>query len=666
MANVDICISARDNYSDAIVKMQTAQRSFANDMQGLQSKLNALNATKVKLKVDMQGAKKDLKDAQKAFQGTGDAMAKMRLESAQANYDNLSDNLSMVSKAAKDARKEIENLDSSRSKSENRANSSGGKSGMAETTGAPGIMSRLGQAGAYSMIGNIMSNAANTYVSSAFGEEAATYFGSALSGAASGASIGTMIAPGIGTAIGAVAGTAAGVVSGAIENFKKEDDAFKSAVQGEYNRVSEIQANAMQNGSNVAASREQTRNAFEVKIGADKTAELMPQIQEFSNLTPFTFDQISGYTNQLLSYGVAYEDVMNRTKQLGDLSEGNVSKLDSITRAYGKMSSKGKVSLEELNMMTEAGVPILKELASVMGISTDALYEKISKGAVKLDVVNTAIERMTSEGGQFNGMLEKMSKSYNGLVSTAKGLNDNLDDAMGEGYNEKRKEGLKADIDFKSGAMGEEMKNAYRLMGEWQAELENQREKKLRDTMVNVMTSKEYLAAEAEGNGAEMGRIMYQAKTAAEVAFREGPEYQQQLAAEQAAVQGIQGEMADSYENFGRTMALAFNKGLNSVPKDFSSFAPSYIMPGPSTGTKSEGGKKKAFGMNRVPYNDYPAILHEGERVLTASQARQQSAPPQITIHVSGNTVRSDNDIDMIVNRIVAQLKTVSEGYVNA
>ena len=47
-----------------------------------------------------------------------------------------------------------------------------------------------------------------------------------------------------------------------------------------------------------------------------------------------------------------------------------------------------------------------------------------------------------------------------------------------------------------------------------------------------------------------------------------------------------------------------------------------------------------AFGLDRVPYDNYLTYLHEGERVLTASQAREmdRGGMPPINITVSGNT----------------------------
>ena len=43
-----------------------------------------------------------------------------------------------------------------------------------------------------------------------------------------------------------------------------------------------------------------------------------------------------------------------------------------------------------------------------------------------------------------------------------------------------------------------------------------------------------------------------------------------------------------------------------------------------------------------LPYDDYPALLHEGERVLTASQARAQDGGqgglPPIQLTITGNS----------------------------
>ena len=60
--------------------------------------------------------------------------------------------------------------------------------------------------------------------------------------------------------------------------------------------------------------------------------------------------------------------------------------------------------------------------------------------------------------------------------------------------------------------------------------------------------------------------------------------------------------------------------------------------------------------MARVPYNDFPAMLHEGERVLTASEARAQKTAPTIHVTVTGNVIKDEVDEDRIAQKIVTKI----------
>ena len=64
-----------------------------------------------------------------------------------------------------------------------------------------------------------------------------------------------------------------------------------------------------------------------------------------------------------------------------------------------------------------------------------------------------------------------------------------------------------------------------------------------------------------------------------------------------------------------------------------------------------------AYGLDYVPYDNFPALLHQGERVLTASQARaaDQGAGPRVQVTVTGNSFYgSDKDLEDRVARRVA------------
>lgn len=73
-----------------------------------------------------------------------------------------------------------------------------------------------------------------------------------------------------------------------------------------------------------------------------------------------------------------------------------------------------------------------------------------------------------------------------------------------------------------------------------------------------------------------------------------------------------------------------------------------------------------AYGLSRVPYNGYPALLHEGERVLTASQAREadRGGAKGVTVVVQSMTVRQESDIDRIAAELLRRIQSAAEIYI--
>jgi tape measure domain-containing protein len=108
---------------------------------------------------------------------------------------------------------------------------------------------------------------------------------------------------------------------------------------------------------------------------------------------------------------------------IGDTAGGNAQKLDTLTNAYTKVLLKGKTSLEEINMIAEAGVPIYTELAATMGVSVSTLTDMSSKGEISADNLTAAFERMTSADGIFYEGMETSAFTFN---SQMLGLQENI------------------------------------------------------------------------------------------------------------------------------------------------------------------------------------------------------------------------------------------------
>lgn len=153
-----------------------------------------------------------------------------------------------------------------------------------------------------------------------------------------------------------------------------------------------------------------------VERGTAKVREL----SEMAAKTPFALDALADATQTLLAFNVTSDKSTGVLKQLGDISLGNADKLTTLTRAYGKMSSTGKVTLESVQMMIEAGFNPLTLICDKTGLTMDQLYTKISQGKVPFSEIEWAMQKATSEGGQFFGGMENASKTQSGLISTLK------------------------------------------------------------------------------------------------------------------------------------------------------------------------------------------------------------------------------------------------------
>ena len=186
----------------------------------------------------------------------------------------------------------------------------------------------------------------------------------------------------------------------------------------------------VKSGLDYNRSMESYLTNFKVMLGDEQlAAEKLEEIRRMAASTPFSLSDLTEGTQTLLQFGVAADDTTGVLKRLGDISLGNADKLQTLVRAYGKMSSAQKVTLENVNMMIDAGFNPLNQICDATGESMSALYKRISDGKVSFSELEAAVAAATSEGGQFyNGMLEA-SQTFNGRLST---LKDNVAALTGE------------------------------------------------------------------------------------------------------------------------------------------------------------------------------------------------------------------------------------------
>jgi hypothetical protein len=316
----------------------------------------------------------------------------------------------------------------------------------------------------------------------------------------------------------------------------------------------------------------------------------------------------------------------------------------------------------------------------------------VSKGLVPGEEAAKAIADYM--GADFAGNMEKQSKTIAGLTSTLQDAQNQLNNAMGEGYNDERKKGLQKEIDYLNGEGGAKMQQAYKQIGQWKASLENLAEQYERDALNAVMTGSisslfgddvrerlaqmynEYTKYAAEGTeeaGAKMGALLAEAQAIAQNEYNASEGAQLALKSNKELADRIKNDagLKDEYWNAGYEMGIQFSKGLASAINNIyfgknsagvspmEKYAEDYMQRnGIGYRRGIPGYRGYAYGLEYVPYNNFPMLLHEGEGVLTASENRAYHAGRNASAVITGNNfyIREEADIMKIAREIVSQM----------
>ena len=181
----------------------------------------------------------------------------------------------------------------------------------------------------------------------------------------------------------------------------------------------------------LAGNLQQADVAFTTMLGGAEAARKMLQdLSDFAANTPFELTGVRETAKQLLAYNIEAHKIIPTLKALGDVSAGLSVPIQQVAFAYGQVKSAGRLLGQDLRQFTNAGVPIIAELAKNLGVAESKIKDMVSAGKIWFADVEKAFQTMSSEWGKFANLMEKQSDTMMGAWSNLQDSIDSLGEAI--------------------------------------------------------------------------------------------------------------------------------------------------------------------------------------------------------------------------------------------
>lgn len=206
------------------------------------------------------------------------------------------------------------------------------------------------------------------------------------------------------------------------KNMEKQSKGFSSALKSMNNMALGVAAAI--GGAGLASIKfagelEQTQLALEVLLGdAQEATKIKDEWTALAAETPFNSADIDSAGKKLLAFGIGADTVTDSLRRIGDISAATGSSISDIADIYGKAKVQGRLFAEDINQFQGRGIPVVQSLAKVLGVAETNVKDLVAEGKVGFPELEQAFKLMTSEGGQFSGMMEKLSTSTMGQFSS--------------------------------------------------------------------------------------------------------------------------------------------------------------------------------------------------------------------------------------------------------
>lgn len=152
---------------------------------------------------------------------------------------------------------------------------------------------------------------------------------------------------------------------------------------------------------------------------ATQSKDLLNWVQKLAIESPFKQEDVANAFRLSMALGFSTKEAQRLTTAMIDFSTATGAEgyaMEQIARALGQINTKGRLSMEEVNQLTEAGVDVMRILGDATGQTGKQLSDSISKGAVS---ARTAIEAILTDTERlYAGSAKASASSMAGIISS--------------------------------------------------------------------------------------------------------------------------------------------------------------------------------------------------------------------------------------------------------
>lgn len=186
------------------------------------------------------------------------------------------------------------------------------------------------------------------------------------------------------------------------------------------------------------AAREYENFAMQMGVllgDAELATKTIAELNKYSLDTPFSPKQVQTAGRALLSFGITTDKLIPSLKTLGDVALGTGKDFNELAILFGKAKVSGVLMAEDLNQFTEAGIPILEQLAINLGVAASDVKKLGSESKITFNDLVKALESTEGPMSKYVGMTSEASKTTDGLLSSLEGNVEEFKKSIGEVYN---------------------------------------------------------------------------------------------------------------------------------------------------------------------------------------------------------------------------------------